>query len=330
MSKVSNFLRQRKTAKPLAVDAVIPYAEATRASFNSIYSTCPSPEFNRLVTPPLEPSPTQLSSCLCTRKMLESNAFRFWTAQIRETWRMHRKLWEFCYISQALYERGVLESGKRGLGFAVGTEPLPSLFASMGCEIMATDLDCTDERSNAWAQTNQLASSRDALNNRGICENGQFKRLVSFRPADMNRIPDDLRGFDFTWSSCSFEHCGSIGLGKRFLREQLKCLKPGGFAVHTTEFNLSSNEDTIDEGTTVIFRRQDIEAVIRDLQADGHSVAALSLDTGSDPEDKHVDIFPYSTSPHLKLELYDKYVSTSIGLIIQKSHAAEAAEPVAA
>jgi SAM-dependent methyltransferase len=143
--------------------------------------------------------------------------------------------------------------------------------------------------------------------------------LVDFRTIDMNRIPADVTGFDFAWSSCAFEHCGSIGLGKRFLREQMKCLKPGGVAVHTTEYNLSSIETTVEEGPTVLFRRQDIEGVIRDLQAEGHRIEPLQLDLGCMPQDLHVDLFPYSDDPHLKLELFDEYVSTSLGLIITKS-----------
>lgn len=238
---------------------------------------------------------------------------------MRENWALHRKLWEYCFILQALYERDMLQEGRRGLGFAVGEEPLPSLMASLGCEILASDLDVSDERAGVWAETAQLASTLEGLNARGICDPDQFKDRVSFRPIDMNRIPSEVCDFDFTWSSCSFEHCGSIGLGKRFLREQMRCLKPGGIAVHTTEYNLSSLEETVDEGTTVIFRRQDVEAMIRDLQAEGHTVEPLQLDVGSSLEDAHIDVFPYSDNVHLKLELFSQYVSTSVALIIRKA-----------
>ena len=44
-------------------------------------------------------------------------------------------------IAQALYERGKLKPGSRGLGFAVGKEPLSDLFASFGCDVVATDLE---------------------------------------------------------------------------------------------------------------------------------------------------------------------------------------------
>ena len=52
----------------------------------------------------------------------------------------NRKFWEWCAISQALDERKKLRTGLKGLGFAVGTEPLSSHFAARGCRILATDL----------------------------------------------------------------------------------------------------------------------------------------------------------------------------------------------
>jgi hypothetical protein len=238
---------------------------------------------------------------------------------MHEGWRYHRKLWEFCYIVQALYERDMLRAGRSGLGFAVGEEPLPALFASHGCEITATDLESHDPRAQVCADTNQLAAGLVTLNQRGICPDGDFAHRVSFEPVDMNRIPDHLREYDFTWSSCSFEHCGSIDLGCEFIIQQMKCLKPGGVAVHTTEFNLTSNVETVSEGTTVVFRQRDISRIIEDLRSLGHDVEPLLLDIGSEIEDRYVDQFPYTSAPHLKLSLYDKYVSTSIGLIIQKA-----------
>jgi hypothetical protein len=52
----------------------------------------------------------------------------------------NREDWEFAFIFEALNERGLLREGKTGLGFACGKEPLPSIFASCGCRIVATDL----------------------------------------------------------------------------------------------------------------------------------------------------------------------------------------------
>src|SRR6266542_2731592 len=98
------------------------------------------------------PSCPRLHSCPCTQEQLESPTFRWWIEQVGLGHGLHRKLWEFAYVAQALYERGVLGPGKRGLGFAVGQEPLPALFASRGCTIVASDLH-TEKVSAGWKDT---------------------------------------------------------------------------------------------------------------------------------------------------------------------------------
>jgi len=254
----------------------------------------------------------RLVSCLCTAAQIQSDVFRGWCDRLGDRFSLHRKLWEWCYICQALEERGCLAPGRRGLGFAVGKEPLPALFASLGCEITATDLDAADSRGAGWSATNQLAAAASELNARRLCDPQAFQRLVSFRPVDMNRIPADLDGYDFSWSSCSFEHCGSIELGQEFLCRQMNCLKPGGVAVHTTEFNLSSNRRTITAGETVIFRRRDIESLVRRLRGAGHIVEPLDLTHDGYPSTR----VP-SNSSYLQLQL-GPYLATSIGLIVRK------------
>ena len=81
-----------------------------------------------------------LKSSACTKKQLLSKDFEKWAKELNAPVKLHRKLWEWYYISQVLHERGMLQPGKKGLGFAVGKEPLISLFAKMGCDILATDM----------------------------------------------------------------------------------------------------------------------------------------------------------------------------------------------
>ena len=103
------------------------------------------------------------------------------------------------------------------------------------------------------------------------------------------------------------------------MKNQMKCLKPGGIAVHTTEFNLTHEDETIEEGMTVIFRRRDIDELVRSLEAAGHHVEPVSYLLGQTKDDQVVDIFPYTSIPHLKLLLFDRYVSTSVALIVRKA-----------
>ncbi len=264
-----------------------------------------------------------LKSCLCNQKDLDSEALSTWldtlahpTASVSNR---QRKTWEWCFIAQALSERELLQHSKRGLGFAVGTEPLPAFLASRGCEIVATDLSSDDREAAAWQETNQHASNLEELNAKGLCDEEKFKQLVSFRSVDMNHIPADLKQsqFDFVWSSCSLEHLGSLSKGMAFIESSLECLKPGGIAVHTTEFNLSSNLFTVDNQQTVIYRRRDIEALAKRLRARGHQIE-LDFTQGQAPADKFVDVPPYQSDNHLRL-LLSGYVCTSIGLIIRKA-----------
>ena len=283
--------------------------------------------------------PYATTSMLCRQDFFQQPFFRYWYDWISDDWQRylndsdfgklwqrnadeivyHRKLWEFVYIIHSLFERRFLTNHKRGLGFAVGMEPLPALFARWGCDILATDLE-SEKAEESWGATGQHCHDDLAVLNRsGICPPEQFARSVAYRNVDMNAIPDDLNGFDFCWSSCAFEHLGSIENGLTFVKNAMKTLKPGGIAVHTTEFNLSSNTKTIDhESNFVIFRRCDIERLIRELEDEGHQVEPIDLFAGRGVVDKFVDLWPYfRKGMHLKLLLCD-YVTTSLGLIIRK------------
>ena len=266
-----------------------------------------------------------LKSEVCRFERLNTLEFRNWIKNLNYEWIPHRKYWELAFICQALFERNMLHEGAKGLGFAVGTERLPALFASFGCNITATDLPSDDERNKPWAETSQWGGSLDALQNLKICSKEKFNQYVKYLPVDMNNIPGNLVDYDFTWSTCSFEHCGSLELGIKFIEEQMKCLKPGGIAVHTTEFNLTSNEDTIESPLLSIYRLQDIEKICRLLIQKGYHVEPIDTFTGNHKLDKYVDKPPYAVldsfdpnkTKHLRLTL-GRYVSTSIALIIKK------------
>jgi hypothetical protein len=132
----------------------------------------------------------------------------------------------------------------------------------------------------------------------------------------MNAISDDLRGFDFVWSSCAFEHLGSLSGGLSFVTNAMHCLRPGGLAIHTTEFNLTSNFVTFEDPSLAIFRKADIEGLAQTLTDAGHTVAKLNFNPGSGELDRYYDLPPYKDEPSLRLKL-DRFVYTSIGLIIR-------------
>ncbi len=267
-------------------------------------------------THPAAPTLTHPVSQACTASQFDEDAYRYWCEQIREQPRTHRKQWEFCYILQVLSLAGVLNPGRNGLGFGVGAEPLAAIFAGRGAQVVGTDLEPEEAQRSGWVETDQHASGKDAMNDRGICPPEQFERNVSFRFVDMNAIPGDIGTFDFCWSACAFEHLGSIRHGHEFILNTARLLKPGGIGVHTTEFNCSSNDETLKSGSTVLFRKRDFEAMIADLQAQGFEVE-VNWDLGDEALDRHIDMPPYAADNHLKLQL-DRWVTTSFGLIVRR------------
>ena len=263
-----------------------------------------------------EPTLARPVTQLCTRSQFHESLYASWCREIGEVPMLHRKQWEFVYLLQVLETAGMLQAGRRGLGFGCRREPLAAAMAARGVEVVATDLDPAPATGHGWIETDQYAAQLEDLNSRGICPPQVFAQRVSFRPADMNAIPDDLVGFDFVWSSCAFEQLGSIEHGLRFVRRAMRCLRPGGIAVHTTQFNLSSNVRTLESRDLSVFRRKDIERVIAQLEEEGHRAWPRNLNPGSSPVDHYVDLPPFRSEPHLKLKL-GRFVSTSIGLAIQ-------------
>lgn len=267
--------------------------------------------------PRQDPSgPFTFGSEICRAAHFRLPLYRYWCRRIGDEPRFLRKQWEFVYIIHALQERSMLVPGARGLGFGVGREPLVALFASMGVQVVATDLEEGAAKASGWVDSHQHAADPAVLNEKGLCPPDAFDRNVSFRPVNMNEVPDDLRGFDFCWSACAFEHLGSIEKGLRFVRSSLACLRPGGVAVHTTELNLSSDESTIDDGPTVLFRRSDLWRLVEELRRENVFVEPLDLEPGTEPFDQHVDVPPYGYSVHLRLKL-GEFTTTSVGLVLR-------------
>jgi 2-polyprenyl-3-methyl-5-hydroxy-6-metoxy-1,4-benzoquinol methylase len=256
-------------------------------------------------------------SQLCTAAQFDEPAFKALVAALRAAPGHHRKLWEHVYIMRVLSSQGAIGPGRKALGFGCGRERIPSLLASMGTEVLATDAPEEETFNQGWATSNQHANRVTDLLYKGIVRPADFERLVSFRAVDMNAIPADLDGqFDCCWSSCSLEHLGSLQHGLDFIENSLRALRPGGIAVHTTEFNLTSNGETIETPGLSIYRRRDIEALAARLSRQGHELLPLNFDPGDTPVDAVVDVPPYG-KPHLKLAV-GSLTLTSIGIAVRR------------
>lgn len=228
-----------------------------------------------------------------------------------------RKWWEYTAIAEALNERDMLRPGRKGLGFAVGREPLVSLFAAREVDILASDLS-SEVVDALWSKSGQHAARlEDTWAGERVCPRGLFDKHVRFEAIDMNNLADVSGGYDFIWSSCALEHLGSLENGLRFVSEAMTLLRPGGVAVHTTEYNVCSNSATVETGGAVIYRRCDIEELERSLRLQRFGMSWPDFDAGTHAYDLDYDEEPFFTRgrPHLKL-LQDGYICTSFSLVI--------------
>lgn len=257
-------------------------------------------------------------SRICTARDCLTNKYRDYSVRLGEDpTRLHRKLWEFYAICDTLHEYGVLDTGKRGIGFAVGTEPLSAYFAHLGCLITASDYV---DSNSSWQTSNQMATSVSSLNTRGICNDTDFGERVRFRHIDMNNIPEDecSETYDFLWSSCAMEHIGGIENGLQFAVNALQCLKPGGIAVHTTEFNCCSNTITINQPGCCIFRKKDIEQLHTMISPEYATMLPMDYNTGDHYLDTLVDTVPYRQDFHIKLNLLGETTTSCIIIIVKR------------
>ena len=86
--------------------------------------------------------------------------------------------------------------------------------------------------------------------------------------------------------------------------------------MHTTEFNASSDQNTLTSGPTVLFRKKDLELLGEELRNIGLSIET-TFNLGDQNFDQFHDISPYSDYSHLKLKL-NEFITTSIGLTVRK------------
>jgi SAM-dependent methyltransferase len=276
------------------------------------------------VAPPVKADAAQLSSKLCTESDFATDWLRYWCHELRVSPYYHRKIWELCYVAQALFADGQLQPGRRGVVFGCGEEPLPSLFAKSGAKILATDLPSEHPEAEIWRLSAQHLSAIERIRRADICADPVLLDNIEFRPVDMTTIPREFDGsFDFCLSTCALEHLGTLAQGLDFIENSVRTLKPGGLAVHTTEFTVNEGP-TIDNHPIVLYQRHHFEELAHRLRAKGHEVAEFDFAPGTGILDRFVDLPPFSNNSlipplhyaHLKL-LFDGYTCTSMGIIIK-------------
>lgn len=255
---------------------------------------------------------------------LETDWYKKWSKELKQNVANRgkfennaNKFWQNAIIAEQLQRDGHLEPGKSGLVFGVGEERLPALFAKHGASITATDQSYDEKKAQQWTN-DQLAKGLKSLNRLAICKPEDFKRLVTFEPADMAAIPKKYTdSFDFVWSNCALGHLGSIAKGLRFIELSAACLKPGGTAVHTTELNFLSDEETLNNAETVFFRLKDILGVQTKLTKAGYVCEPFVLQLQTSPKDLEFTLKPAWGTRYSKI-LFDGYMATQILLKVSR------------
>ncbi len=274
-----------------------------------------------------EPRPHHLGSKPTTQADIESPWFAWWCRELHIAPYYHRKLWEYAFVLQSLYEGGMLRAGAKGLGFGCGEEPIASYLASRDVRVTVTDLERDRAKALGWTETAEHLGSLDLAFKPDLVDRSRFDRLVSLEVVDMNDVPRRFDGrFDFCWSICALEHLGSIEKGIRFVERAMATLRPGGIAVHTTEFNYMSANETIDGPPTSLFLRRHLLELRDRLEQAGHRVEPLDFDTGSGVLDRFIDLPPYEWdglgeeywgAPIGRLKLcVERFPSTCFGIVV--------------
>jgi hypothetical protein len=250
------------------------------------------------------------SSQLCTASQFRDAAYAEIAGALGLPPGVGRRRWEQVWIVSVLATEKLIAPGRRGLGLAVENDRIAALLSSRGVEVLATDLPDRDGRSTE--------ARRSRLFYPEVTHIEEFDQLVRFANLDPRGVADVAPGeFDFCWSRGVPGVLGEAAAALDFMQASLAPLRPGGLAVHTVEFNLTSNRTTWEQPDNVLLRRRDIEALAGRLAADGHMLLPLNTHPGQEPEDEKVR-GTLGGAPGLRQRV-GMMVSTSFGLAIRKA-----------
>jgi hypothetical protein len=148
---------------------------------------------------------------------------------------------------------------------------------------------------------------------------------------DMRRLDDvTLRGFDACWSCSVLNEMKSPEEAADTAIGAMDVLRPGGVAVHTTDFAFADDMLYSPRGA-LVFPRAFFERLADGLNGRGHVVTPLSFDLGRHPLDGYVDLEPFEVdaapawshlwaeglgAPHLKM-LQGEVRKTSFTFIVR-------------
>ena len=249
-------------------------------------------------------------SQLCTAAQFDEAAFLEIIQAMSLRPGRSRPHWEQAWIVSLLATEGLVATGKSGVAFDCGRERVGALLASRGVTVLGTGGDIVDDRA-AEARRLQLFYPE-------IVHIDDFDGLVSFAaldPREVRRLPPGVH--DFCWSLGIPARLGSIDAALDFFESSLVTLRPGGLALHTFSFNLTSDAATWELPDLVVLRRRDIEALAARLAPAGHRLLTFNTHPGLDTADETVKTEAHGAVGHRQRHGFA--VVTSFGLAIRKA-----------
>ena len=246
---------------------------------------------------------------MCTASQFSDPAYAEITEAMGYQPGIGRPRWEQAWIVSVLATEGLIGPGRRGLGLQVNRERIAALVASRGVEVLATN----DEVSTP----DVMETRRSWLYYPQVCHLEEFDRLVRFAGLDLASLGAwQDGGFDFCWSMGLPERMKTVDAALDIFEASLAPLRPGGIALHSFTFNLTSDLVTLELPGLVFLRRRDIETLAERLISRGHRLLPLNTHPGHEPADEHVRHQVAGVPGHR--QRHGLLVSTSFGLAIRK------------
>ena len=102
---------------------------------------------------------------------------------------LHRRMREWSFLCESLREAGMLQPGRRGLGFGA-REPLVSLFAGVGCDLVVAEFRISSSRGEATSPDadGELAGAPAAAIDHRFCPADLFRERVQYLELDLQDV----------------------------------------------------------------------------------------------------------------------------------------------
>lgn len=238
-----------------------------------------------------------------------------WLGAGTNLWR--RKVWEYLYVYKQYQAWAQGRQGLRALGFGSGLDRMAML---LSCQQQIQESWITDgPAASCWVSTGQHVQGLEQYlqANQGFeCQ----QQKLHYKYLDMNKFGPGEAEADFMYSLSSLEHLGSMDQSLEFILRSSHQLRPGGMAVHCTEYNVGSNDRTVLRGDSVFFRHQDLLRLQRLCAEQGLEMSPLDLQVRYHPFNGYKDSPPYTYNPsHMRIQ-FDEWELTSFGFCIRKTY----------